>query len=97
MGFHWALGVGVGDVHSEQGTLGVRKQMRDKKENVCFKENVEQRLAARKHHSVSICSGCWGISRQSLHLSLQLRPPPAFAFISGVFSLAGQAGKGEQV
>lgn len=43
----------MGDVHSEQGTLGVSKQMRDKKENTCFKENVEQRLAARKHHLVS--------------------------------------------
>lgn len=45
---------------------------------------------------MSIYSGCWGIRQQSLHLSLQLRPLLAFAFISGVLSITGEAGKGEQ-
>lgn len=45
---------------------------------------------------MSIYSGCWGIRQQSLHLSLQLRPLLAFAFISGVLPITGEAGKGGQ-
>lgn len=79
MGFQWALGAGgIGAVHSERGTFGVRKQTRDERENARFKEDIEQRSTARKY-PVSLLSGCWGIRKQSLHLFL-VSPTAAFAF-----------------
>lgn len=83
-------------MHSEQGTFRLRKQTRDKRANARFKENIEQRGAARKYLLLSEPSLCsWGI-RQQVFISLQLRPPPAFAFVSGVLPVTGEAGKGEQ-
>lgn len=95
VGFQGALRVGGWGVHSEQGTFELRKQTQDKRENARFKENIEQRGAARKYFSVSDLSAA-GASDKQVFISLQPRPPPACASVSGVLPVAGEAGKGER-